>query len=339
MYELPPGAIAHLPAEKRTDARLMLVERQGQAEPAHARVSELPTLVRGDELFVFNDTRVVPARLLGRKDTGGAVELLVLNAHDSEADQMLVLARSSKRLRPGQRILIADHALQVLDALGAGRYLLTRPADLLAFLNVHGTLPLPPYVSRPDGPTSDDAVRYQTTFARHPGAVAAPTAGLHFTPALIDAVKARGCRVCYVTLHVGPGTFQPVRTARVADHEMHRELAVVGPEALAELAAAREEGRPVVAVGTTVVRALEGRAAQSYDGALRPGAQETDIFIRPGHTFRVVDQLITNFHLPGSTLLMLVSALASRDTILEAYAIALSQGYRFYSYGDGMWLR
>ena len=226
------------------------------------------------------------------------------------------------------------------ETLGDGHYLVALPdeyRDLWAFLDACGELPLPPYIAREDGPTPSDTERYQTTFARANGSVAAPTAGLHFTPALLAALRARGCETAFVTLHVGPGTFAPIRHEDLSAHTMHAETYEI-PEVTAQsIARAREEGRPVVAVGTTVVRTLEASAA--IHGMPVPERRETDIFIQPGSSFRVVDQMVTNFHLPGSTLLVLVSAFAGRERVMAAYEAAVSRGYRFYSYGDGMWIR
>lgn len=355
-YHLPPASIAQRPADRRDDARLMVLDRAGGAEPTDQHVRDLPALLRGDELLVLNDTRVVPARLRGRKvPTGGAVELLVVEADDPGRREVVAMARSSKKLKPGTVVDVGGGAggpgetaaVTVVEALGAGRYRIALPGDapnLHDFLGRFGDLPLPPYIERAGGATAEDAARYQTTFAHTPGAVAAPTAGLHFTPALLDAIKARGCDVATVTLHVGPGTFQPVRVTDLSAHQMHAERFAIPAETVAAVTRARAQGRPVLAVGTTVVRALEASAAAAqapgaHAALLREGPGETALFIRPGFAFRVVDQLMTNFHLPGSTLLMLVSALVGRQRLLDAYQQAIARGYRFYSYGDGMLLR
>ena len=338
-FDLPATAIAQAPAAVREAARLLVVPR-ADLPLEHASVADLPARVRGDELFVFNDTRVVQARLHGVKDSGGRVELLAL-APAAAGDGFVAMAKSAKPLRPGVVVLIGGHALPVREAHGAGRFTLGLPAgggDLWSFLEAHGELPLPPYIERPEGPRPEDAERYQTVFARHPGAVAAPTAGLHFSEAMLAALGARGCEVARVTLHVGPGTFLPVRTEQIEAHTMHAERYVIGDEAARAIAAARRAGRPVVAVGTTVVRTLEASAA-AHGGEVVAEEAETAIFIRPGVPVRVVDQLVTNFHLPGSTLLMLVAALLGRERTLAAYREAIALGYRFYSYGDGMWIR
>ncbi len=339
LYDLPERLIAQAPLPRAEDARLMLLPRADEGALGHRHIRDLPDLVRGDELLVFNDTRVVPARLHGHKDSGGAVELLVVGL-GAEGD-LEAMGRSSKPLRPGAHVTLRTGAsLRVLQALGHGRYRVAPPPDGPQgwdFLAAHGEIPLPPYIRRDEGPRPEDHARYQTVFARAHGAVAAPTAGLHFTPALLERLAARGCETAFVTLHVGPGTFQPVRADDLREHVMHAERYEI-PAATAEaIAAARAAGRPVLAVGTTVVRTLEASAARH--GAPVPERAETDLFLTPGSTFRVVDQLLTNFHLPGSTLLMLVSAFAGHARTLAAYAEAVRREYRFFSYGDGMLIR
>lgn len=338
-YVLPPEHIAQRPAPERQSAKLLIADISG-APFAHHQYGALPDLVRGDELFVLNDTRVVPARLFGHKPTGGRVELLVLGEESGRAGHIRAMGRASKAIRVGTSIEVGDHHLTVSEVLGGGLYVLTLPESagpLWGFLDAHGELPLPPYIARDEGPDADDKARYQTVFAEHPGSVAAPTAGLHFTPELLTQLEAKGCETARVTLHVGPGTFLPVRADSLDAHEMHAERYAVSESACETIRTARAEGRPVVAVGTTVTRTLESVAAAH--GALVPGSGETRLFIRPGWHFEVVDQLLTNFHLPRSTLLMLVSALLGRDRTMAAYAEALAAGYRFYSYGDGMWAR
>jgi S-adenosylmethionine:tRNA ribosyltransferase-isomerase len=319
-FELPPELIAQAPSARREIARLMLVDRHGSSPALDSSVAALPELLRGDELLLINDARVVPARLVGAKPSGGRVEFLVLEPLEPGSPVVRAMGRSSKTLRAGTPVRLP---------LGDG--------GLWAFLDAHGEIPLPPYIARPDGPTAEDTERYQTVFAAQPGSVAAPTAGLHFTDELLAALRARGCAFAPVTLHVGPGTFLPVRTERLDDHRMHRERYAIPEATAAAIADARATGRPILAVGTTVVRAVESAADPS--GAVRAGEASTDIFIRPGHTFRVVDQLMTNFHLPGSTLLMLVSAFAGMKPVRDAYELAVRRGYRFFSYGDGMLLR
>lgn len=342
-FDLPPGAIAREPPSERADARLLQLSRHGGGFQDHT-MRELPGLVRGDELLVFNDTRVVPARLRGHKDTGGRVELLALEPVTPRT--FLALGRSSKGFTVGQPIHLEAATspttpvapLYIEEVREDGRLVVRLPdafADLWQLCEAVGEVPLPPYMERL--PRADDAIRYQTVFAREPGAVAAPTAGLHFTPELLASIAARGCDSAFVTLHVGPGTFAPVKVERLSDHRMHSERFVVPEVTAAKIARARKEGRPVLAIGTTVVRTLE--AVAERHGEVVPGSGATDIFIREGFGFRVVDQLLTNFHLPASTLLVLVSAFAGREPVLAAYRHAVASGYRFFSYGDGMLIR
>ncbi len=328
-FHLPDELIAQRPAATRAGSRLMTVPRAGAPS-----IAPFPTIIeqfRGHEVLVVNDTRVVPARLFGHKPTGGAVEVLVVEPLSRPGETPLRIGAMvrGKRLKPGAVIELPAGAIAELVARRPDRTVelqLTGVDDLWSWLEAAGRVPLPPYIRR--DPDADDRRRYQTVFAREPGAVAAPTAGLHFTPDLLDALRAKGVAVHSVTLHVGPGTFLPVRADDVSDHTMHAERYAVPPET----AAAVGGDRPVVAVGTTVVRALEAHARD-------PGADRTDLFILPGFDFRVVDGLLTNFHLPQSTLLMLVSALVGRDRILDAYRRAVEARMRFYSYGDAMLLR
>ena len=340
IYDLPADRIAQHPAARRQDAKMMVLEGNG-AGPIHTSVSELSGLLRGDELIVLNDVRVANARLYGQKETGGAVEALVLNSHDAEARDALIMARSSKPLREGQGLRLGGFDCSIKKVLGEGRFLIALPDDVTGvadFAQRGGELPLPPYIERPDGPSREDEDRYQTVFASHLGAVAAPTAGLHFTEDALETIRGLGCEVATVTLFVGPGTFQPVRSNDISEHRMHEEVYEIPEETVKAIARAKRDGRPVLAVGTTVVRALEGSAGQS-GGSPTVGRDSTEVFIRPGYKFQVVDQLLTNFHLPGSTLLMLVSALAGRERILDAYDAAIRNGYRFFSYGDAMLIR
>ena len=336
-YELPSESIAQVPADRRDQARLLIVDRE-RTEHSHHVYADLPNHVRGDELFVFNDTRVVPARLRAKKETGGRVELLVTGPDPERPGAMLALGRSSKPLRAGARVFLEDGLeLEILGRHDGGAVSVAFPEDVWGLLETHGELPLPPYIERPQGPTVEDRERYQTVFADHRGSSAAPTAGLHFTHELLDALTERGCELARVTLHVGPGTFQPVRCERIEDHVMHHESYEISEVSAEQIRRARAAGRPVVAVGTTVVRTLESVARAHGEVVADSGS--TDLFIRPGFSLQVVDQLLTNFHLPGSTLLMLVSAFAGRDRIMNAYEDALASGYRFFSYGDGMWIR
>lgn len=336
-YDLPCDRIAQAPAAERDRSRLLIV-RDGRLEDRVFR--EIGDFLPEESVVVLNDTRVIPARLRARKATGGAVELLLLEPIEvrdvgGAVERWRCLARSHKPLRPGTRLSVEGSEIPVLVAGERDSdatltvEIRGRAAELLEAV---GEVPLPPYIARPEGPTASDAERYQTVYARTPGAVAAPTAGLHFTHDLLTDLEKRGCTVARLTLHVGWGTFAPVRGENLDEHVMHAERYTI-PEETADLVGS---GRPVVAVGTTVVRALEGAAAE--DGSVRAKSGVTSLFIRPGHRFQVVDLLITNFHLPGSTLLMLVSAFAGHARIMDAYRHAVTHGYRFYSYGDAMLL-
>ncbi|MBX3028090.1 tRNA preQ1(34) S-adenosylmethionine ribosyltransferase-isomerase QueA [bacterium] len=329
-FELPPELIAQVPAARRDGARLLVLGRRAGGLD-HRAVSDLPGLLRPGDLLVFNDARVRPARLFGRIDSGGAVELLVVRARAGGVWECL--GRPSRRLRPGMAVALPDGSrATVRERLAPGRYALAFSAgDVEGLLERHGELPLPPYIRRPDGPLPSDAERYQTVFARRPGAVAAPTAGLHFTPALLAALAGRGIDRAFVTLDVGPATFLPLRQA--ADG-LDGEWAEVPAATVDAIARTRAAGGRIVAVGTTTTRALESAARRP--GGLQPGGFWADAFIRPGFRFAVADALLTNFHLPRSTLLMLVAAFAGQAPVLAAYAEAVRARYRFYSYGDAM---
>jgi len=357
-FDLPPELIAQAPAAERSASRLLDAGPAGSEAPPVDRVfRELPDLLEPGDLLVFNDTQVIRARLYGAKDSGGAVEALVERvlpaASPGAAQEVWAHLRASKSPKAGQAVHFRNDAgesfrAEVLGRCGPenGLFHLRFPrdtSDAFALLERFGHVPLPPYITHAD--TAEDARRYQTVFARHPGAVAAPTAALHFDEALLAALDARGVRRAAVTLHVGAGTFQPVRAERLEDHRMHSEWFEVPPATVAAIDATRAAGGRVVAVGTTSLRALEsaGRAAAQagLDAATTPllaGARETEIFITPGFEFRVVDRLITNFHLPKSTLMMLVSALAGHERIRALYAHAIRERYRFFSYGDAMLL-
>jgi S-adenosylmethionine:tRNA ribosyltransferase-isomerase len=340
-FDLPEALIAQVPLPERSASRLLLVPpAPASFEDRHIR--DLPELLQPGDLLIFNDTRVIPARLFGQKTSGGRVEILIerLLADDEARAQI----GASKSPKPGGRIALdAGGEAEVLSRDGEFYHLRFHvPESLESWLLHAGRLPLPPYIQREPG--ADDRERYQTVFAKQVGAVAAPTAGLHFDEALLDGLRARGVEFGHVTLHVGAGTFQPMRVEHLHEHRMHSEWLNVGAELVAQIRRTRERGGRVIAVGTTVVRALESamRAHEdSGDGAMReirPFAGETRIFIFPGYNIRSVDALITNFHLPESTLLMLVSAFAGRERILQAYRHAVEQGYRFFSYGDAMLL-
>jgi S-adenosylmethionine:tRNA ribosyltransferase-isomerase len=329
-YDLPASLIARYPADPRSASRLLHLDG-ASGGIADRQFAELPRLLRAGDLLVFNDTRVVPARLFGTKESGGKVEVLLERLLGGR--RAIVQLRASKRPKAGARIAFpGGHAATV-----AGRHeefwLVDFDADASAVFEEHGEMPLPPYIDRPAEPL--DRERYQTVYARAPGAVAAPTAGLHFDAALLEACRAAGAQSAYVTLHVGAGTFQPVRAREIVEHRMHSEMLDVGAAAVEAVAAARARGSRVVAVGTTAVRALESAAS---GGSLVPYQGDTRLFITPGYRFRVVDALVTNFHLPESTLLMLVCAFAGRDAVLRAYRHAVGARYRFFSYGDAMFV-
>ncbi|MEI7465312.1 MAG: tRNA preQ1(34) S-adenosylmethionine ribosyltransferase-isomerase QueA [Burkholderiales bacterium] len=343
-FALPPELIAQHPAAERSGSRLL--DGTGAA-PVDRVFRDLPSLLNPGDLLVFNDTRVIKARLLGVKATGGQVEALVERVLPNH--EVLMHLRASKSPRRGQRVrfglsaeaAMADDSGSGFDAEVLGRagpeeslFHLRFPSDPQALLERFGHVPLPPYITHADD--ADDERRYQTVFAARPGAVAAPTAALHFDQPLLDALTARGIAQARITLHVGAGTFQPVRTENLAEHRMHSEWFEVGADTVGAVARTRERGGRVVAVGTTTLRALESAA---LGGELRAGVGDTDIFITPGFHFRVVDALVTNFHLPRSTLMMLVSALAGHAHVMALYQHAIAERYRFFSYGDAMLLR
>ena len=329
-FDLPPELIAQAPMPERSGSRLLLADG-GSKRIEDRRFVELPELLRAGDLLVFNDTRVLPARLFGRKASGGAVEILIERITGTH--EALAQLGVSKKPRPGGRILLQDGSeVEVLAREGTFfrlRFDVVEPLEKL--LSRVGRMPLPPYIAR-EAEAADEE-RYQTVYAREAGAVAAPTAGLHFDEPLLQRLAERGIESGYVTLHVGSGTFQPVRSERIEEHAMHREWLNVGAGLVEQVRRARERGGRVVAVGTTVVRALESAVR---DGQLMPFAGETQIFIFPGYRITTVDALLTNFHLPESTLLMLVSAFAGREFVLDAYRHAVEQRYRFFSYGDAM---
>ncbi len=337
-FDLPAGLVAQAPPAERGTSRLLVFDRAG-GPLAHAGVADLPAFLRVGDLLVVNDTRVFPARLLGRRvPSGGAVECLLLGRIDAERWDALM--HPGQKLRAGERVVFegpgARLEAEVLERRFYGRRVIRLQApggDVDAAIDALGHVPLPPYIKRPDRP--EDRERYQTVFARHRGSVAAPTAGLHFTGAILAALEAAGVERTSITLHVGYGTFKPVRTEVVEEHRVDEERYEIGDTAAAAINRARDEGRRVVVVGTTTTRALE-TAVRESDGCVRPGAGVTGLFIYPGFDFRVVGALLTNFHLPRSSLLMLVAAFAGRERVLAAYEEAVARGYRFYSYGDAM---
>ncbi len=328
-YELPEALIAQEPLAARSASRLLCVGATGDA--VDLRFTDLARLLRPGDLLVVNETRVIPARVFGRKDSGGRIEMLLERI--LEPDLALAQLRASHAPKPGSRILFGAGVVAEVVGRQDAFYVLRFARPVLELLEQSGHVPLPPYIRRADA--TADRERYQTVFARHPGSVAAPTAGLHFDQALLDRLVAGGVRTATVTLHVGAGTFAPLRAAQLAAGRLHPERVVVGVATVAAIAATRERGRRVVAVGTTVVRALETAAAA---GDLAPFDGDTELFIRPGFEFRIVDALVTNFHLPQSSLLMLACAFGGTARVLAAYRHAVANRYRFFSYGDAMFL-
>jgi S-adenosylmethionine:tRNA ribosyltransferase-isomerase len=329
-YQLPDELIALYPPEKRGDSRLLCLDGHSGAL-ADRKFVELTSMLEAGDLLVFNNTRVMPARLYGQKETGGKLEVLIERVVDDHT--ALAHIRTSKSPKPGARLLLDGGYTATVVERDDSLFLLSaeqRWNDIMADI---GHMPLPPYIDRAD--EAADSERYQTVYAEKAGAVAAPTAGLHFTDQLLDQVRQMDVETTFVTLHVGAGTFQPVRVDNLDDHVMHSEYLEVSREVVEQIIATRERGGRVIAVGTTSVRSLESAAAS---GQLQPYTGDTRLFIRPGYQFRVVDALITNFHLPESTLLMLVSAFAGYDNIRHAYHHAIDKRYRFFSYGDAMWI-
>lgn len=342
-FDLPGDLIAQEPPAQRGGSRLLVLDRRS-GDLSHHRFEDLPSLLRAGDLLVVNDTKVFPARLLGKRlPGGGAAECLLVRQLDADVWECLV--HPGQRLRAGAKLVFegAGYALhgEVLDRHFHGRRSVrfTVPAgvSLDAVVDAIGHVPLPPYIKRDD--RDDDRERYQTVYARQRGSIAAPTAGLHFTPVVLDALAAHGVERTSVTLHVGYGTFQPVRVERIEDHQVEAERYEVSSSAADAIERARQNGRRVIAVGTTTVRTLESQALRLRSGqapTMEPGGGDTNLFIHPGHEFRVVTGLVTNFHLPRSSLLMLVAAFAGRDRLLAAYRVAVAERYRFYSYGDAM---
>ncbi|HTN66984.1 MAG TPA: tRNA preQ1(34) S-adenosylmethionine ribosyltransferase-isomerase QueA [Burkholderiaceae bacterium] len=327
-FTLPPQLIAQTPLAERSASRLLQLDGEALIDRSFVDIVDL---MHAGDLLVFNDTRVLKARFFGVKESGGKVEVLIERILDARTVHAQV--RASKSPPPGSTMRLAD-AFEVDVGMRSGEfYTLTFPGDVLELVEAHGRLPLPPYIDH--AATALDESRYQTVYAQAPGAVAAPTAGLHFDQALLDRLRAKGVQLAFVTLHVGAGTFQPVRTENLAEHQMHSEWYTISQETVDAVRTVQAAGRDVVAVGTTSLRALE---SASQSGALQAGSADTALFITPGYRFRTVTRLITNFHLPKSTLLMLVSAFAGYAQIKAAYAHAVAQRYRFFSYGDAMLL-
>lgn len=327
-FELPPALIAQVPLASRSASRLLQVNRDGCIDRSF---TDLPNLLQAGDLLVLNNTRVLKARFFGVKETGGKVEVLVERLLDTHT--VLAQCRASKSPPVGTRINLAE-AFEVIVGERVGEfYTLTFPDNAIDLIEAYGALPLPPYIEH--AANEVDAERYQTVFAQEPGAVAAPTAGLHFDQTMMDVLRNQGVQFATVTLHVGAGTFQPVRTENLAEHNMHSEWYSIPDQTVQIIKATQAAGGRVIAVGTTSLRALE---AASQSGSIQAGSAETNLFITPGYTFKTVDRLITNFHLPKSTLLMLVSAFAGYERIRHAYAHAIAAQYRFFSYGDAMLL-
>ena len=334
-YDLPPELIAQEPLPDRGASRLLVLDRASGAVE-HRLFRELPDLLHPGDLVVMNRSRVIPARLLGHRSKGGEAEILLVR--DRGEGRWEAMVRPGRHLRPGQRVTIDDDLSVMIESEALaedGRRqvrLLSRVRDIAGALERCGHVPLPPYIRRAD--RSEDRDRYQTVYAREPGSIAAPTAGLHFTPAVLERLRARDIATAEIVLHVGPGTFRPVSAPRIEDHHLPPEPYVLPPDTVDAVARARARGGRVVAVGTTSVRTLEAPAATG--AALAAGSGETDLVIVPGFRFQVVDALLTNFHLPRSSLLLLMSAFAGRERVLAAYANAIREGYRVYSYGDAM---
>jgi len=329
-FTLPAELIAKAPLKERDASRLLRWDKESFYDEY---IKDLLALVQPGDVWVVNDTRVIPARLLGQKPSGGKVEILLLEPTDA-VHVWLAWGKANKALKVGDVINISDtFSVEVLARKGKEVEVRLQADDVGKAIETYGHMPLPPYIDRPD--SDEDKLRYQTVFAAHDGAVAAPTAGLHLTPELMAQMQSAGASFVHVTLHVGPGTFQPVQVDDVHAHQMHEEAYIVSESAAKSINQAKSEGRRVVAVGTTSLRTLE---AASEKGELKAGAGRTDIFIYPGYEFQMADALLTNFHLPQSTLLMLVSALAGKEEVFKAYTHAIEQKYRFYSYGDAMFI-
>lgn len=357
-YHLPPENIAQHPADKREDSRLFVLNRTTDTRK-HRRFTDIVDLLQPGDLLAINDTRVFPARLLGRKDTGGKAEIFLLSYPQESTDsteattgqgrpsvagardgaEATALIKCSKRPHPGSAIVINDDlSCTVLEELGEGRARISlhydRDKGLSAILSHYGQIPLPPYIARDNGSTAEDSQRYQTVYANQPGAVAAPTAGLHFSEPLLEQIRKKGVIIARITLHVGYGTFAPVRTEAILEHTIHQEYVHISQENAAAINRVRQGGGKIWAVGTTTVRALEFAARRT--GQVQPTEGWCDLYIVPGYRFQVTHNLITNFHLPQSSLLFLVSALCGRERLLDCYREAIAQHYRFYSYGDAM---
>jgi len=332
-YALPPSLIAQYPSPRRGESRLMILHR-GQGAIEHREFRDLTDYLHPGDLLVMNNTRVLPARLIGTKETGGRCEVLLIPSWNGNRGEWEVLIRGSGKLKRRTQIQFSDGFYGELDVEknGRGKILFSGQAEVMDILQEHGHLPLPPYIKRKDEPLDRD--RYQTIFAERDGSIAAPTAGLHFTHSLLQSLRAQGVGIASITLHVGIGTFTPVRAKEIEDHTMESEWIEIPQSTATEIEQTKQKGGKVIAIGTTTTRALE--SFSNGNGGVRSGKGMTSLFIRPPHPFRVLDGLITNFHLPKSTLIMLVSAFAGKDLLLKAYQEAIDRNYRFYSYGDAM---
>ena len=331
-YDLPPEQIAQHPLPDRSASRLLVLDRK-TGETRHLHFRDLPALISAGDLLVINTSRVIPARLHGRRENGAAAEILLVR--EEPGGTWVAMGHPGGKLKPGRRVTFGDDsAVEIVAALGGGlrRVRFVGTLSARATIAKYGAVPLPPYIRR--APEPADQTRYQTVYAEHDGSIAAPTAGLHFTPELLERLRGRGVAIARLDLHVGPGTFKPVDTENLGDHHLHPEAYEIPPETAQLINDKNGVGCGVWAVGTTVVRALE--SAADAGGRVRAGAGETTLFIRPRYSFTVVDHVITNFHLPGSTLLMLVCAFGGYDFVMRAYQEAIQEGYRFYSYGDAM---
>lgn len=333
-FELPDHLIAHYPQPDRSASRLLTLTG-ASGDLSHRQFRDLPDLLEAGDLLVFNDTRVIPARLLGQKVSGGKIEVLVERILDDH--RVLAHVRANRAPKAGTELLLEDAVPAVIgerdDALFEVHF--DKAKTVLEWLDAYGHMPLPPYIERPD--EASDRERYQTVYSKKPGAVAAPTAGLHFDNAIMQRLQDKGVNTAYVTLHVGAGTFQPVRTDDIREHKMHSEYAEVPAAVVQAIQATKAAGKRVIAVGTTSVRSLES-AAKANGGQIGEFAAETDIFIFPGYEFKVIDAMVTNFHLPESTLIMLISAFAGKEQVMNAYQAAIDHEYRFFSYGDAMFI-
>lgn len=333
-FDLPKELIANHPTKNRTDSRLLHLNGKN-GEIAHKSFTDIVDLLSPGDLMVFNNTRVIPARMLGQKESGGKVEVLVERVLDEHT--LLAHVRANKSPKPGN-VLILENVVKAEMLEREGELFKLRflsEQSVFELLEAHGHMPLPPYIERED--EEEDKERYQTVYGEKPGAVAAPTAGLHFDDAILEKIRTKGIRTQFVTLHVGAGTFQPVRVDNIKEHTMHSEYAEVTQEVVDDIIATKKSGNRVIAVGTTSVRSLESAAAAT-DELIAPFSSDTSIFIYPGYDFKVIDAMVTNFHLPESTLIMLVSAFSGKENILKAYNEAVAEKYRFFSYGDAMFL-